>query len=226
MDRSKVAIVIPAFNEAQTIQAVINELNDKLTDVDIIVVDDGSSDETAAKAREMGVKVVSQDRNRGYSEAINRGFTYAAESGKYEYVTTVDADGQHDPESVLAVIQAASNADIDIVIGQRNEHARISEKVFGLYFRYKFGIKDPLCGLRLYRLSLFTQYGQFETFDSIGSELMTWALATGKRYLCVDVNIRDRADQPRFGSGVKVNLRILKSLLATTSFIGKAKASV
>ena len=55
---------------------------------------------------------------------------------------------------------------------------------------------------------------------------MTWALATGKRYLCVDVNIRDRADQPRFGSGVKVNLRILKSLLATTSFIGKAKASV
>ncbi len=223
MDTSKVAIVIPAFNEAQTIQSVIRELQDTVSGVDIIVVDDGSSDDTAVNASAMDIILVRQATNKGYSEAINRGFSIAAASGKYEYVVTVDADGQHDPQSVLQVIQAASDGDMDIVIGQRNKHARISEMVFALYFRLKFGIKDPLCGLRLYRLSMFTQYGKFETFDSIGSELMTWALVKGKKYSTVDVNIRSRLDNPRFGSGVKVNLRILKSLWSTISFIRRTK---
>ncbi|SQH77580.1 putative Glycosyltransferase [Shewanella benthica] len=223
MDTSKVAIVIPAFNEAQTIQSVITELQDTVSGIDIIVVDDGSSDDTAANAGAMGITLVSQGTNRGYSEAINRGFSVAAASGQYEYVVTVDADGQHDPQSVFQVIQAAFDGDMDIVIGQRNKPARISEMVFALYFRLKFGIKDPLCGLRLYRLSMFTQYGKFETFDSIGSELMTWALVKGKRYSTVDVNIRGRLDNPRFGSGIKVNLRILKSLWSTISFIRGSK---
>jgi glycosyltransferase involved in cell wall biosynthesis len=193
-------------------------LQERIPSVDIIVVDDGSSDETAAKALEMGVILVRLESNRGYSAAISEGFDKAIALGSYDYLVTVDADGQHDPLSVLAIIESAEEED-DIVIGQRSKPARFSEWLYSLYFRYKFGVRDPLCGLRLYKLTLFTQHGSFETFDSIGSELMTWALVSGKHYKTLDVIIRDRLDKPRFGSGIKVNWRIFKSLLLTIAFI-------
>lgn len=218
MDIAKVALVIPAYNEAETIQSVIRALRDKITDIDIIVVDDGSSDDTADRASSMGVILVRLERNQGYSNAISHGFAQAIALDSYDYIVTVDADGQHDPMSVLAMIEMAHEED-DIIIGQRPKIARFSEWLYSLYFRYKFGIRDPLCGLRLYRLALFTKYGAFETFDSIGSELMTWALVSHKQYKVFDVIIRDRLDKPRFGSGAKVNWRIFKSLLSTIRFV-------
>ena len=224
MELSKVAVIIPAYNEATSIGSVIAELNDYMPGVNIIVVDDGSGDNTAKEAEAAGATVVTLATNQGYANAIEQGFIQALNQGCYQYVVTVDADGQHHPKSVKAMIELAQNTD-DLIIGQRTRAARWSEWLFGLYFNAKFSVKDPLCGLRLYRLSMFTKYGAFETYDSIGTELMTWIILQGKCYKTLDVEIRYRADKPRFGTGFSVNQRIFKSLLTTLSFVKRHQST-
>ena len=88
--------IIPAFNEQDAIGAVIDELIAFDPDVDVLVVDDGSHDETADRARQHGARVISLPFNLGIGGAVQTGFRYAAQCG-YELAIRVDGDGQHDP---------------------------------------------------------------------------------------------------------------------------------
>ena len=96
MDRSRVAIVIPALNESQTIVGVVAAAADYGVP---IVVDDGSTDGTAALSIQAGAVVVSHQKNLGYDSALNSGFKKAADLG-CEIIVTLDADGQHEPSLI------------------------------------------------------------------------------------------------------------------------------
>jgi glycosyltransferase involved in cell wall biosynthesis len=109
-------VVMPAFNERETVRAVVNEVFAKLPGVRCLVVDDGSSDETAAEARAAGATVAVLPFNMGVGGAMRLGFRYALENG-IDNVVQVDADGQHDPASVDLLV--AHLKDADVVIGAR-----------------------------------------------------------------------------------------------------------
>jgi glycosyltransferase involved in cell wall biosynthesis len=109
-------VVIPCFNEETTIGSVILRAK-KYADA-ILVVDDGSSDSTVAIAREAGAVVLSHLKNRGKSAAVKTGFQYALEQG-YEYVVTIDGDGQHNPDEIPNILGNVINNGHDISIGYR-----------------------------------------------------------------------------------------------------------
>lgn len=109
-------IVLPALNEEASIAEVIREVKAALPDTTCLVVDDGSSDRTAEVARSAGAIVASLPYNLGVGGAMRLGFRYALEHG-YTNVVQVDADGQHDPVSVVALVDALSEA--DLVLGAR-----------------------------------------------------------------------------------------------------------
>jgi glycosyltransferase involved in cell wall biosynthesis len=109
-------IVMPAFNEAQSVGAVINEVLAKLSEVTVLVVDDGSSDTTSVVAREAGALVASLPFNLGVGGAMRLGFRFALENG-FTTVIQIDADGQHDPGSVPDLLAALDGA--DLVLGAR-----------------------------------------------------------------------------------------------------------
>ncbi len=112
-------IVMPAFNEAGVIGQVLAELTELTGPTGgfpILVVNDGSSDGTAAEAMSAGATVVSVPFNVGVGGAMRTGFVYALRHG-FDAVVQVDADGQHDPEAVAALIEGLRDA--DIVIGAR-----------------------------------------------------------------------------------------------------------
>ena len=96
MDRSKVAIVIPAYNESKTIKKVVAAVQ-KFGD--IIIVNDGSSDSTLKECNKMDVNVISHTTNKGYDEALNTGFKEAIKR-EYEVIITFDADGEHDARDI------------------------------------------------------------------------------------------------------------------------------
>ncbi|QDE30505.1 glycosyltransferase family 2 protein [Shewanella polaris] len=220
MASSQVAIIIPAFNEAASIGGVITELLDIVgPEITIVVVNDSSSDNTGATARKAGALVVDLKMNHGYAEAINQGLAYASSDLDVNYLLTMDADGQHDPYSVKKIIQSMLTDDVDLIVGQRAESARFSEWLYGQYFSKKFNITDPLCGLKVYKKHLYDEYGAFETYDSIGTELLTWALLKGFKIKQLPVNIRSRQDEPRFGSLWLANKRIFISLVKTIKYI-------
>lgn len=109
-------VVMPAFNEEESVAAVIAEVFAKLPGVSILVVDDGSADDTTRAAREAGALVATLPFNLGVGGAMRMGFKFAI-AGGYSAVVQVDSDGQHDPSSVPAMLRALDSA--DLVIGAR-----------------------------------------------------------------------------------------------------------
>ncbi|AGM10261.1 glycosyltransferase family 2 protein [Amycolatopsis keratiniphila] len=112
----RVLIVMPALNEQASVGAVISQVKQSLPGMDVLVVDDGSSDDTAKLARAAGAEVARLSVNLGVGGAMRTGFRYAAARG-YDVVVQVDADGQHDPNEVAALLDALDDA--DIAIGSR-----------------------------------------------------------------------------------------------------------
>ncbi len=108
--------LIPAWNEATRIGPVVEAARAHLP---VLVVDDGSHDETSAVAEAAGATVVSHPRNRGKGAALMTGFTWALERG-YEAVITLDADGQHDPEEIPKFLAAYEAGAGDLIIGRRD----------------------------------------------------------------------------------------------------------
>jgi len=222
----QVAIIIPAFNEAGSIGNVIEELITAIGDeVTTIVVNDFSTDNTANAAAVGGAVVLSLKENRGYAQAIEEGLKYACSELKVDYLLTMDADGQHDPKSAQLLIKSITEDEQDLIVGRRPKSARFAEWLYGKYFARKFGISDPLCGLKIYRKCLYQEYGTFETYDSIGTELLTWALLKGFKVNELPVNIREREDMSRFGGSWSANKRIFLSLLGTLSYIRKRQSA-
>lgn len=116
LEPERILIVMPAFNEEESIAKVIDEVFAALPGVACLVVDDGSSDKTAAVARDAGALVARLPFNLGVGGAMRTGFRYAVENG-FGIVVQIDSDGQHDPRGVSALVRGLDNA--DLVLGAR-----------------------------------------------------------------------------------------------------------
>lgn len=131
MDKSaKLTVVMPAYNEAQVITKVIGDLKEKDKNYEIIVVDDGSTDNTYELARQTGVKVVRHLHNKGYGAALKTGIRHA----ETDFICIMDADGQHRAEDVERLFREIENSNYDMVVGVRTgkSHFPISRR-FGKF---------------------------------------------------------------------------------------------
>lgn len=106
-------IIMPAWNEEETVGATIRELRESAPWADLLVVDDGSKDATGRIASEAGASVLVLPYNLGVGGAMRAGFQYARRFG-YQQAIQVDADGQHDPRDIASVLEGLSRADISI----------------------------------------------------------------------------------------------------------------
>jgi glycosyltransferase involved in cell wall biosynthesis len=118
MPRADTLVFIPAWNEEDNLPAVLDELGAALADTDVLVVDDGSTDGTAAVARARGADVLSFGANRGLREGIAAGYAYAEEHG-YAYVGRVDADGQHPVGELARLLDIVRADSADVAVGSR-----------------------------------------------------------------------------------------------------------
>ena len=111
-------VFIPAWNEEQNLPDVLDELRQELPDVDVLVVDDGSTDATADVARAHGADVLSFSENRGLRAGIAAGYAQALERG-YAYCGRVDADGQHPPAELRKLLELVKSGQTDVAVGSR-----------------------------------------------------------------------------------------------------------
>lgn len=200
-------MVIPALNEAKTIAGVVRAASSSGV---AVVVDDGSTDTTGIEASGAGAVVVRHKENTGYDAALNSGFRSAAELG-CEYIVTMDADGQHNPDALVTFLRALDDG-ADVVVGIRDRHQRFGEWVFARLATAITGVRDPLCGMKAYRAAVWCELGHFDSYGSIGTELVLFAATRGKRIMQIPILTRDRLDAPRFGRRFSANLRIFRAL--------------
>jgi glycosyltransferase involved in cell wall biosynthesis len=153
--------VVPAYNESATITAVVEELARHAPEFDTLVVDDGSTDDTALLAYRAGAMVLRLPFNVGIGGAVQTGFVYAREHG-YEYLAQVDGDGQHDSVELGRLTATMEQETVDVVCGSRfltddyRYPAPISRRtgihIFSFLLSRIVGmpVSDPTSGFRLY----------------------------------------------------------------------------
>lgn len=161
LNPDKLLILVPAYREERHVAALVREILDYAPRV--LVVDDGSPDATAEAARSAGAVVISHVKNRGKGAALHTGFEYAAQNG-FEFVLTMDGDGQHAPSDIPAFLAAWERTHAQVLVGNRMGNpdgmpwirrrtnlfmSSLLSKVMGQY------VPDTQCGFRLYHSTAF-----------------------------------------------------------------------
>lgn len=153
-----VLIIIPAYNEEQSILKTVSALK-RFSPYDYIVIDDGSFDQTPAILKKENIESITLPINLGIGGAMQTGYKYARRNG-YDYAIQLDADGQHDPSDLEALVTAIQTSGADMVIGSRfyektNYRGAITRRA-GIYYFYALlkvisGIRitDPTSGYRI-----------------------------------------------------------------------------
>jgi glycosyltransferase involved in cell wall biosynthesis len=116
-------VLIPAYNASLTISELIEKTSEFVNKNNIVVVDDGSQDQTFTIAQRTGAVVLKHERNKGKGEALKTGFKYALEKN-FEAILTIDADLQHDPSSIVDFLKKTSENFNGIIIGTRDIHLK------------------------------------------------------------------------------------------------------
>jgi len=129
-------VIIPALNEEETLRGVIHGIRKFLPPADILVVNDGSTDSTAAIAKEEKVLILDHPYNMGIGATMQTGFLYALSAG-YDIVIQIDGDGQHNPESLPLLVEPIAEGGSNLVIGSRY----LSGGGFKSTFLRKIGIR-------------------------------------------------------------------------------------
>jgi glycosyltransferase involved in cell wall biosynthesis len=223
----RVCVLIPAYCEERRIGAVVRGLKER--GMEVLVIDDGSSDRTEQAAREAGAEVVRHERNRGKGAALNTGFQWAREHG-YEAVITMDADGQHLPEEALKFLDAYKRTGLPVLVGNRMWNPagmppvrrwtnRFMSALLGRIMKQY--VPDTQCGFRLYRCDVLPVVaGETERFDA-ESEILLHIATHGIPIGAVRIStvygderskIRPVSDTIRF---MKMLLRFWKAQRAT-----------
>src|SRR5438067_13361773 len=144
MDKSKIAAVVPAYNEEKHIGDVVRRTRTTLADV--VVVDDGSADKTAECAREAGAEVIVHQKNRGKGETIKTGLRHWLER-QIDFVIILDADGQHRPEEIDRFVAAALSADEPkLILGNRMNDVSSMPRVRQIVNRWMSQRISAVCG--------------------------------------------------------------------------------
>ena len=205
MGKFSVIAVIPALNEALTIAQLVKKASQHCP---VLVIDDCSDDNTRALADNAGAKVLSNEQREGYAKSLNIGISWASQRN-FDAVIFLDADGEHSPSLLPDFKEAIFVRNHDIVFGIREKIPRVTERLFGIWFRLRFGVLDPLCGMKAVKVSVWLKHGPIEEQNTIGTQMYFRALKSGASYTQLNVVGDKRTDGSRFGSKFRANIKIL-----------------
>ena len=186
-------VVIPAYNEERRIAAVVRRVREQVPAA--IVVDDGSRDGTAREAEEAGALVLRHETNRGNGAALETGFRYARGKG-FDYVITMDGDGQHDPADLPKFVEAYVRTGIPVLVGNRMVDAggmpwvrRFTNRVMSWLLSREMGqyVPDTQCGYRLLRCDVVPLVSAESTRYAAESEMLLHVADRGIRIDAVPV---------------------------------------
>ena len=212
MGRSRL-IIIPAKNEAKTIRKVIKQ---SLKYGEVVVIDDGSTDNTLKISKKNGAKTIKNKNNLFYDKTLNVGFEYAKKK-KFKYIVTVDADGEHDLK-MIPIFFKLLNDGYDLILGKRNKLPRFSEKLASFVYKKKYNICDLYCGMKGYNLKWVRKFKVFDRFNSLGTDLATRIIKNkNSKYKEIIVKTNLRKDTPRIGNIFSGNYKVFRSFILNLS---------
>ncbi|MCJ7496320.1 MAG: glycosyltransferase family 2 protein [Deltaproteobacteria bacterium] len=218
-------VVIPALNEAEQIAHVVQQVKEEVPEALVLVVNDGSTDQTEQKALAAGAKVLSHPFNMGYGVALQTGYKYARQYG-FDYVLQMDGDGQHDPRYLQGLLKEVQEGGVDVAIGSRflgeGEYQvpllrRVGMRLFGFIASRLSGqkITDPTSGYQALnqRAIEFCIRDAFPG-DYPDADVLVMLHRAGLRFREVPVGMHPNLNGRSMHSGLKPLYYIYKMLLS------------
>jgi len=211
-EKEKILVVIPALNEEEQIAAVVQQVMEQVPEAQILVVNDGSSDQTVQMALAYGAKVLSHPFNMGYGVALQTGYKYALTNG-FDYLLQMDGDGQHDPRFLRALLKEVEGGEVDVAIGSRflgmgEYHVprvrRLGMRLFGFLASRLNGqrITDPTSGYQaLGRRAIEFYTGDVFPGDYPDADVLVMLHRAGLRMREVRVAMRSNSNGRSMHSG-------------------------
>ena len=234
---SDTLVFIPAWNEEENLPGVLDALHARLPDVDVLVVDDGSTDGTADTARAHGAEVLSLGSNQGLRIGIASGYRWALDHG-YAYCGRVDADGQHPPEELARLLELVRSGECDVAVGSRfvagdgyapyrympSTSRRLGtgvlRRAMGLVLRRRFG--DATSGLYAVNASALPLLAEPYTSGAPEVEALIRVSRAGLRLEEVPVNMAERASgESKLRGSKAVKLVVTVALALVAALIGR-----
>ncbi len=212
MGKKKVLIVIPAYNEEENIQTVINEVFETNDMLDVVVINDGSKDETLEKAKKTKAKVIDLPNNLGIGGAVQTGMLYAKKN-QYDIAVQLDGDGQHDPKYISQMVQKVEEG-YDMVIGSRFVQKTGYQQTFfrmlginitSLLIKQITGVKihDTTSGFRAVNKEIIEEFARQYPYDYPEPETNMKMILRKKKILEMPVEMRKRMAGKSFITPVK-----------------------
>jgi glycosyltransferase involved in cell wall biosynthesis len=221
-------VFIPAWNEADSVAAVISGVRERLPEADVLVVDDGSIDATATRARGAGATVASLPFNQGLGAALQTGYLYALREG-YDFCAHLDADGQHPPADVARLLEEVYADRADLVIGSRyrdpgeaksdDYRPTISRRIGTSVFRFFLTLAtrqrftDTTSGMRAANRRVMALFSEHYSPDFAEIESLQLAVRQGLRVEEVPVRMLERAGGASFLTPLRSAFFIFKGLI-------------
>ena len=225
MEGIKVLVIIPAYNEEKNIYNVVNSIKDINPLVEVLVINDGSKDNTYFEAKRAGAKVIDLSNNLGIGGAVQSGYIYALNKG-YDIAVQIDGDGQHDPEDLEKLIKEIEGSSVDMIIGSRFvEETDYKPSIFrAMGIKYFSKLVSTLCGndyydttsgYRLVNKKGIRLFANYYPRDYPEVETIVYACKKGLKVKEVMVNMKDRKGGESSITPVKSIYYMVKVTLAT-----------
>ncbi len=232
----RVLVIMPAWNECETVGSTVREVLAQQKDYDVLVVDDGSTDGTAGVARSAGATVLQLPYNLGVGGAMRAGFKYARYNS-YETVIQVDADGQHNPADIQHVLRGLEHADISIgarfadrgnykASGPRKWAMVLLAKVISQLAKAK--LTDVTSGFRAANSKAISQYIDHYPAEYLGDTIdsLVVAIRSGCAVNQIPVEMRERQGGQPSHNPAKAAVYLLRSIFALFFAMTRRKSMI
>ena len=193
-----VLVIIPAYNEQESIEKVVDNLKKNYPQYDYIIINDGSKDRTSAICHERGYEIIDLPVNLGLTGAFQTGLKYAYKQG-YDYAIQFDADGQHLPEYIEPMVDKI-NEGYDLVIGSRFVEKKkpktlrmLGSAMISFAIKVTTGkyVADPTSGMRLFNKSLIKEFAENINYEP-EPDTVSFLIKQGVKVAEVQVEMKER----------------------------------
>ncbi|NBJ91333.1 glycosyltransferase family 2 protein [Parablautia muri] len=219
----KCLIIIPAYNEADNIEKVVDNIIKNYPQYDYVVVNDGSTDATRKVCKTRGYNLLELPVNVGLAGAVKSGIKYA-NYYQYEYAVQIDGDGQHDPAYIADMLEEMKRNDADIVIGSRfvDEKKPFSSRMFGsnlislaIWITTGKKIRDVTSGMRLFNKKMIKKFGYQMNYGP-EPDTLAFLLNCGVKICEVQVSMQERTAGTSYltmGRSISYMMHVLYGIL-------------
>lgn len=221
----KYLAIIPAYNEEKNIYKVVSSIKKSSLKVDVVVVNDGSKDNTESEAKRAGAKVLSLSSNLGIGGAVQTGYLYALYND-YDAAVQIDGDGQHSPKDLERLADELNSSEADMVIGSRficksiykpNVFRKIGIKYFSMLvsFLCRSSYYDTTSGYRMVNRKGISLFANYYPQDYPEVETIVYAVKNGLKVKEISVDMNKRQGGKSSITPIKSIYYMLKVTLAS-----------